>query len=250
VTDLARLVDDLEAEQRSLADTVRDLDDDEWLSPTPSWQWDVRDTIAHLADTDEVAIDTATGGPRPLSVAAGASASTEDTTYRGVLRGRRMRGADVLAWWEEVAGAERKVLRGLAPGVRVPWGLGMGPTAFVTARLMETWAHGLDVRAALHVEAGDTDRLAHVAWIATRALPYAYSVADRPQPSAPIRVEVTLPSGATWSSGPEDAADRITGPAREYCRVFVQRLPLVKATGLHAEGSAAKDALQVARAYL
>ncbi len=86
--------------------------------------------------------------------------------------------------------------------------------------------------------------------IAARALPYAYSVADRPQPSAPIRVELTLPSGATWTTGPDDAGDRITGPAREYCRVFVQRLPLVKATGLRAEGSAAKDALQVARAYL
>jgi uncharacterized protein (TIGR03084 family) len=250
VTDLAALVDDLEAEQRSLADAVRDLDDDEWLSPTPSWQWDVRDTIAHLADTDAVAVDTAIGGPRPLNVAAAASASAEDTTYRGVLRGRRLRGVDVLAWWQDVASAERKVLRGLDPGVRVPWGIGMGATAFVTARLMETWAHGLDVRAALRVEAVDTDRLAHVAWIATRALPYAYSVVGRSAPSPPIRVELTLPSGAPWTTGPAAASDRITGPAGEYCRVFVQRLPLVKATGLRAEGSAAKDALQVARAYL
>ena len=126
----------------------------------------------------------------------------------------------------------------------------MGAPAFVTARLMETWAHGLDVRTALHVEHEDTDRLAHVAWIATRALPYAYSVAGRSAPSARIRIELALPSGAVWTTGPDDAADRITGPAGEYCRVFVQRLPLVKATGLRAEGSAARDALQVARAYL
>src|SRR5947209_6204295 len=75
--------------------------------------------------------------------------------------------------------------------------------------------------------------------------------ADRwASPSGRIRLELTLPSGAVWTTGPDDAADRITGPAGEYCRVFVQRLPLVKATGLRAEGSAAKDALQVARAYL
>jgi uncharacterized protein (TIGR03084 family) len=126
----------------------------------------------------------------------------------------------------------------------------MSASAFVTARMMETWAHGLDVAAAVGAEARDTDRLASVAWLATRALPYAYSVAGRPPPETPIRVDLTLPSGAPWSTGPEDAANRITGPASEYCRVFVQRLPRVKATGLHAEGDAAVDALEVARAYL
>ena len=87
----------------------------------------------------------------------------------------------------------------------------MRAPSFVTARLMETWAHGLDVARARGAPAVDTDRLAHVAWLATRALPYAYSVAGREPPPAPLRVELTLPSGATWTFGPEDAADRITG---------------------------------------
>ena len=68
---------------------------------------------------------------------------------------------------------------------------------------METWAHGLDVHAALGAEPVDTDRLAHVAWLATRALPYAYSVAGREPPPAPLRVELTLPSGAPWTFGPD-----------------------------------------------
>ena len=65
----------------------------------------------------------------------------------------------------------------------------------------------------------------HVAFLATRALPYAFSFAGRPVPAAPLRVELDLPSGAQWTHGPADAPDRITGPAGEYCRVFVQRLP-------------------------
>jgi uncharacterized protein (TIGR03084 family) len=250
VIDLDALVDDLEAEQAVVAGYVRDLDADGWLAPTPSWQWDVRDTVAHLAHTDEVAIDTMTGGPNALTAVAGALASSEDVTYLGVLRGRRRSGPDVLRWWEEQSAREREHLRALEPSTRVPWGIGMSASAFVTARMMETWAHGLDVAAAVGAEVRDTDRLASVAWLATRALPYAYSVAGRPAPETPIRVDLTLPSGAPWSTGPEAAANRITGPASEYCRVFVQRLPRVKATGLHAEGDAAVDALEVARAYL
>jgi uncharacterized protein (TIGR03084 family) len=125
----------------------------------------------------------------------------------------------------------------------------MRTPSFVTARLMETWAHGLDVRAALGVGSTDTDRLAHVAWLATRALPYAYSVAGREPPSAPVRVELTLPSGATWTSGPDDANDRITGTAGDYCRVFVHRLRFVD-TNLVIEGPAARSTISVARAFL
>ena len=63
-----------------LWELVRGLDPDAWLAPTPAWGWDVRDTIAHLADTDEMAVDTATGGPRALAAVAAQSTSPEDTT--------------------------------------------------------------------------------------------------------------------------------------------------------------------------
>ena len=103
---------------------------------------------------------------------------------------------------------------------------------------------------AVGIPAVDTDRLRHVAFLATRALPYAYSVAGRPPPATPLRVELALPSGAHWTHGPADAADRITGPAGEYCRVFVQRLPAARARGLTAIGAGAQEALVVARAFL
>jgi uncharacterized protein (TIGR03083 family) len=59
------LLADLAAEQRSLQAVLDTLDADAWLSPTPARGWDVRDTVAHLADTDEMAIATATGQPVP-----------------------------------------------------------------------------------------------------------------------------------------------------------------------------------------
>ena len=249
MTDVAALIGDLEAEQLELQAAVAAIDTDAWLAPTPAWSWDVRDTIAHLADTDEMAIDTAQGGPYAINDLAERAASGADVTYHGVLRGRRLAGRDVAGWWERTSQAERTMLRGLPPDARVPWGIGMRTPSFVTARLMETWAHGLDVRTALGVPAVDTDRLAHVAWLATRALPYAYSVAGIPSPDAPVRVELSLPSGAPWAFGPEAAADRVTGSAGDYCRVFVHRRRPAD-TNLVIEGDAARAAIAVARAFL
>jgi uncharacterized protein (TIGR03084 family) len=252
MTDAAteRLVADLGAEQAALVAVLEPIGDDDWFRPTPAWSWDVRDTVAHLADTDELAIDTCLDGPRALAKFSEQCASSEDLTLHGVLRGRKRSGVGVLAWWKHTQARECEVLRSIPADMRVPWGLGMRTPSFVTARLMETWAHSLDVHAALGTEPEDTDRLAHVAWIGIRALPYACSVAGVPPPDGPIRVELTLPSGAEWAFGPEDAADRITGPASEFCRVCVQRIRASEASNLVAEGDGALLALRVARSFL
>jgi uncharacterized protein (TIGR03084 family) len=246
----AELVDDLAAEQDALVAVLETIEPDDWFRPTPAWSWDVRDTVAHLADTDELAIDTCIDGPRALAKVAAVCASSEDLTLQGVLAGRRRSGAEVLAWWRETQIAERDVLRSLDRTMRVPWGLGMRPPSFATARLMEAWAHSLDVHAALGVEPVDTDRLRHIAWIGVSALPYAYSKVGLAPPEAPLRVEITLPSGATWTSGPEEATDRITGSASEFCRVFVQRTRVENTTTLVAEGAGAQQSLRVARSFL
>jgi uncharacterized protein (TIGR03084 family) len=249
--DFPSLLGALEREQASLQAELRELPGDDWFRPTPAKGWDVRDTVAHLADTDEIAIDTCTGGPRPLNDFAARFASDQDTTLWGVLRGRRRSGREVLVWWEQTSARERDVLAGLDPAMRVPWGLGMRPPSLVTARLMETWAHGLDVRAALGLPVVDTDALRHVAWLSYRALPYAFSFAGREPPPGDLRVELTSPSGdETWEYGPAGAPNRISGPAGEFCRLFVQRVSRDQARDLVAEGDGAVAALEIARAFL
>jgi uncharacterized protein (TIGR03084 family) len=246
----AALVDDLAAEQDALVAVLESIEPDDWFRPTPAWSWDVRDTVSHLADTDELAIDTCIDGPRALAKVAARCASSEDLTLQGVLAGRRLTGAEVLAWWKRTQVVERDVLRSLDRAMRVPWGLGMRPPSFATARLMEAWAHSLDVHAALDRDPFDTDRLRHIAWIGVSALPYAYSKVGLAPPEAPLRIEITLPSGAPWTYGPEDAPDRITGSASEFCRVFVQRMSVDDATTLAAEGAGAQQTLRVARSFL
>lgn len=246
-----KLVSELEEEQQSLQDLLAGIAEKDWLRPTPAQGWDVRDTVSHLADTDEVAVDTVLGGPRTLNDEAAKFETPEEFTLSGCLKGRQMTGPEVLEWWQRRSAREREVLLASDPLARVPWGLGMQLPSLVTARIMETWAHGLDVRAALSAPAHDTDtNLSHVAWIGVRALPYAFRVAGRELPEGDLRVELDLPSGTVWAHGPEDAPNRITGPAGEFCRLFVQRVRRKQATSVKAEGDLADAALDVARAFL
>ena len=109
---------------------------------------------------------------------------------------------------------------------RVMWGAGpMSARSFADARLMETWAHGLDCHAALDVAPVDTVRLRRIAGLGLRALPYAFSLHGE-QPPGDIRniaLDLRAPDGTQWRYGPSGTADVISGAAGEWCRVVTRR---------------------------
>ena len=250
------VLEDFTAEQTELYQLLQTLDETDWNRPSPAAGWDVRDQVAHLAHTEEVARDTATGGPRSLSVEAARYPTPEAFTEAGCQQGRQLTPPEVLDWWWTAAARNREALASLDTATRVPWGLGMGWRAFVTARLMEHWAHGLDIRSAVGRDGQDTARLRHVAWIGVNALPYAFGVAGVEPPAGhTLRVELTPPPGSEtedelWVYGPAAATDRLTGPAGEWCRRAVQRATVDETPNLVADGPLAELALRRARAFL
>lgn len=92
-----------------------------------------------------------------------------------------------------------------------------------TARIMELWAHGLDVADTLGVTVEPTSRIRAVAHIGVRTRDFAYVVNGRTPPTAEFRVELTAHDGSLWTWGPDDATDRVTGPAIDFCRLVTQR---------------------------
>ena len=70
----------------------------------------------------------------------------------------------------------------------------------------------------------------------------------RPSRTRPVRVELVAPSGACWTWGPDDAADRITGTALDFCLVVTQRR-LLSDTALRCTGEAAAGWMQRAQAF-
>jgi uncharacterized protein (TIGR03084 family) len=124
----------------------------------------------------------------------------------------------------------------------------MSALSFLSARLMETWIHGQDVADALGVERVPTARLRHVAHIAVRARAFNHAQHGLPAPSSEVRVELVAPDGAVWSWGPEDAADRVSGDAVDFCLVATQRRHRAD-TDLRAEGAAAEEWLGIIQAF-
>jgi uncharacterized protein (TIGR03084 family) len=162
----------------------------------------------------------------------------------------RSRAPDrLLSWFDTSRARLLRTFAALEPGVRVPWyGPSMSAASSVTARLMETWAHGYHVADSLGVIPEPTDRLHHVAHIGVAALPFSYAVHGRPAPTDPVRVELTSPSGRLWTWGPDGAPDRVRGPALDFCLLVVRRRH-PDDLALRVEGPVAGDWKSIAQAY-
>ena len=124
----------------------------------------------------------------------------------------------------------------------------MSVASIASARLMETWAHGEDVADALGVRRAPTARLRHIARIAVHARDYAFGAHGLPAPEEPFRVELTAPDGSPWTFGPQDAAQRVSGPALDFCLLMVQRRHRDD-VAVRAQGPQADAWLSVAQAF-
>ncbi|KDN86064.1 hypothetical protein KCH_18810 [Kitasatospora cheerisanensis KCTC 2395] len=138
--------------------------------------------------------------------------------------GRREEPAALLGRWRAGRAEVARVLAEVPGDVRVPWfGPPMKARSMLTARLMETWAHGQDVADALGVDRVPTDRLRHIAHLGVRTVGFAFAAHGRPAPTVPIRFELRSPGGGLWAWGEEGAADRVSGPALDFCLLVTQR---------------------------
>jgi len=241
-----QICDDLHAEHADLDALVSPLSEAQWALATPAAGWAIRDQISHLwffdqratlalTDPDEFAADTLR-----LMSAGGTEAS--------VAPGRAITGAELLAAWRDDRTRLLELARAVDPSARVPWyGPSMAARSFITARLMETWAHGQDVADALGIARTPTARLKHVAHIGVRARPFSYVINNLAMPDVAVRVVLHAPDGDVWEWG-EPSADRVEGDALEFCLVVTQRRHVAD-TSLRIEGDAAIEWMSIAQAF-
>jgi uncharacterized protein (TIGR03084 family) len=244
---LSQVLADLEAEGDRLEQLVADLDDDGWRTPTPAAGWDVATQVAHLAWTDEVARKAATDKEAWDAVVIDAIADPEGFVDAQALA--LAREPDLLQRWRHGRADLRAALVAMPQGRKMPWfGPPMSPTSMATARLMETWAHSLDVHEALGADVEDTDRIRHVAHLGVRTRDFAFSVHGLEPPAEEFRIDLASPSGDVWSWGPEDATQTLTGSAGDFCRLVTQRVHRTD-TDLVASGADVDRWLDVAQAF-
>ena len=245
--EMAALCDDLVAEHAALDAIVADLDEARFNLPTPAEGWSVRDQIGHLAYSDVAGyLAAADPGAFARDVAALPRGERKE---RQLVIGRAMTGPQLLHWWRLSRAAMVDVFRRLDARARLPWfGPSMSARSFATARLEETWGHGQDVADALGVERAPTERLRHIAHLGVITRAFSFTNQGRPAPDRDVRVELTSPGGDRWTWGDAGAAERVSGPALDFCLVVTRRRHVAD-TRLAVQGPIADEWMARAQAF-
>ncbi len=244
---------DLAAEHQELERTLRSLTSEQWRSPTRCPGWDVADVVLHLAQTDEMAVASVAAGPtgRPPLWAEGLrGVSSVDEGAAVMVAGERgLSDQALLDRWVSGATALVGALGATDLSTRVTWVAGqLSARTLTTTRLAETWIHGGDVASAVGASRTPTDRLASIARLAWRTLPYAFSRAGLAAPGA-VAFHLVSPTGARWDFEPDGpATTTLSGPAVELCEVAARRLD-PSSTSLVVEGPEGAEVLSLVRTY-
>ena len=243
------LIDGLEAETEALLGVLEGLRGAEFDLVTEASPWTVKDTIAHLAffdDQQRLAIVDPSVFARSVEQALALDESFVDLA-RDTYRDENF--SEVLEWFETSRADLLHSFRNCDHGARLRWfGPSMSVASALTARLMETWAHGVDITDALGRSPHGSERLRHVVRLAHRARPFAYAANHLEMPTSPLRFELMSPNGELWCEGDDDATSVVVGDALDLCLVATQRRNVVD-TGLVASDGDASQWLSIAQAF-
>ena len=244
---------DFLAETEALAGLLAPLPDAAFGEATQFKGWTVDDVLRHLhfwnlaaglqlSDEAELMrrIEGATNG-------VGGMRAFEKETLGGIS------GQELRAEW---LAAARDVARQFAkadPKQRLKWaGPDMSARSSITARLMETWAHGQEVYDHLGVERVDHDRIRNIAHLGVSTFGWTYAVRKLPVPAAMPHVRLIAPSGALWTwsqtGGEPDEANLVAGSASEFCQVVTQ-VRNVADTKLNVRGAVAREWMGMAQCF-
>ncbi|MFE5569636.1 TIGR03084 family metal-binding protein [Amycolatopsis japonica] len=250
MADLGVILGDLAAESQAIDDVVADLPASDWARQTPAEGWTIAHQIAHLAWTDKKALIAARGSEAEWQAEIeGLLATGESYVDDGAAEGAKTPPRELLEEWRAGRAELAEALAAVSDGQKIPWyGPPMSAASMVTARLMETWAHGQDIFDALGVTRESTARIWHIARFGTRTRDFAYKLNALAPPHEEFRVELIAPDGTTWAFGPEDAGQRLAGSAVDFCLVITQRRHPAD-TDLVATGKDVEEWLGIAQAF-
>ncbi len=244
---------DLLAEHDALDQLLAPLAAPQWQFATPSPGWTVADQIGHLAYFDDAAVMAITDpqkfkDERDELNRSGRSdpGGYDDMTLAAY---RAMSSPTLLASWRDGRAALIDAAAGLDDTSRVDWyGPSMSARSFLTARQMETWAHGQDIVDTVGGHRVPTDRLRNIAQLGVITRSWSYQIRRLMIPEGEVRVVLRAPSGDVWAWGPDECADVVSGGAEDFCLVVTQRRHLGD-TSLVVDGALATEWMLTAQAF-
>ena len=218
--------EDFRAEARALAAVTADLNDADFATVTQFKNWTIGDVIGHLHMFD-VAAELSGTDPEALgdflkpvfaAIAEGRSLIDAQNVWLDGLSGVALRDK-----WAAQAERTADVYADYDPKARLKWaGPDMSARSMITARQMETWAHGQEVFDILGKTRAEADRVKNICHLGVTTFGWTHMVRKLAVPETVPYVRLTAPSGAVWEWGEPSEAERVEGGAVEFAQVVAQ----------------------------
>lgn len=221
----------------------------DWRTVTQFKGWTIDDVLVHLhfwnqmadlSQRDPDAFDARVQRVMPRIQAEGFRA-TENAAIS-------QRGHELRLAWRDLYTRMAYDWALLDPKARVKWvGPDMSVRSSMTARQMETWAHGQEVFDILGLTRPETDRIRNIVVLGVNTFGWTFTVHGRPVPPVPPHLRLTAPSGELWEFG-APGADLIEGLAVDFARVVTQTRNVAD-TGLSVRGAVAREWMAIAQCF-
>jgi uncharacterized protein (TIGR03084 family) len=245
-------VGDFLDESEALHALLEPLGERDFARETQFRGYTIGDVVGHLHHWN-VAADLSLRDPDAFQVFFGQIA-------KGIAAGRRL--PEICGEWLAGLGGRallaewRRFYRELAlhfadadPKARVKWaGPDMSVRSSITARLMETWAHGQEVYDVLGVERVNGDRIKNIAQLGVNTFGWTFVNRRLEPPKDVPYVRLRAPSGALWEWNTPSEAHRVEGDATEFCQVVTQ-VRNVGDTRLAVTGESARRWMAIAQCF-
>lgn len=238
---------DFLAETKALAALLAPLPDAAFDAATQFKGWTLNDVVRHLHFWNRAAGLQLTDEAellRLLGVISGAGGMR--AVERDVVRAS---GQALREEWLKTADEIADLYATADPKARLKWaGPDMSARSSITARLMETWAHGQEIYDHLGAERIDQDRIRNIAHLGVSTFGWTYMVRKMPVPQTVPHVRLTAPSGEVWTWGEPNEAELVSGSATEFCQVVTQ-VRNVADTQLTVRGPVAAEWMGMAQCF-
>ena len=247
-----KVCQDLQQEYEALDALVAPLSDKEWRQVTSFYNWTIYDEIAHLFFTDMNTLLTIED-EEAFKLHASAMIEWMETDGNVMPFTFKNMGnppvSDLLDKWRAVRERLLSQTVRLNPKDRFSWyGPSMSTKSLITARLMETWAHGQDIYDTLNLVRENTDRLRHIAHMGVVTYQWSFMTNQQEPPAVSPYIELTAPSGELWCWGEKNDEEFVKGSAEDFCLLITRRRHLLDLS-LESDGQAADAWLPIAQCF-
>mgnify|MGYP000067545515 CR=1 FL=1 len=240
------------AEVEELSDLLRDQQESVFLKRTLFKSWTVNDIIGHLYMFDLAAAKALQNENEFAKIYLKVSAHLDQgmsilESQYPFLKG--LSGKNLFEQWYDNSKKLGAAFACADPSVRLKWfGPEMSAKSSITARQMETWAHGQEIFDALGVKRAAHDRIKNICHLGVATFGWSFTNRSLKVPDRIPYVRLISPSGKIWEWGDSSSQSSIKGKASEFAEVVTQ-VRNVQDTKLKSEGAIAKNWMKIAQCF-